>query len=221
VTDEELVVARIVGDELHVERYRLQQRAESTLTFGDGELEGMVRRLRPDLVLWTAPDARGRVLAEALREGDARAEWRPGCIEVPGWTELPLSELMSMVCRVEDTEAPEQVEGSPAQLEGAPAGGPSELEHPEPSEAPEPTGEEPAATQEPTPADLGDRLELVLAARAKRREEHGTASGGAASGGAASGGAASGGAASGGAASGGTASGGTASGGTASGGAVD
>lgn len=183
MTDEELVVARIVGDELHVERYRLQQRAESTLTFGDGDLEGVVRRVRPDLVLWTAPDARGRRLAEALREGDARAEWRPGCIEVSGWTELPLSELMSLVCRVGDTEAPEQVEEEPAvEL--------SEPEHPEPGEAPEPTEEEPAATQERSPADLGDRLELVLAARAKRREEHGTAGGGAAGGGTAGGGAA-------------------------------
>ncbi len=163
VAEDEVLVARIVGDELQVGRYEIRQRSASTIGCPGGDFEEQVRRLRPQLVLWAAPDERGRRLAKALQERDPDAEWRPGCIELSGWTDLPLSELVRMI-------------GQP------PAEERSDLPEPPIKAAAEPSEDGPGEAgmgPEAPPAevgpgeekqdDLGERLELVLATRAARR----------------------------------------------------
>ena len=100
MAEEEVVVARIVGRELQVERYEFRQRSVSSVSCGEGELEEQIRRLRPHLVMWSAPDERGRRLAEGLQKTDPETEGRPGCVELAGWTHLPFSELLRLMCNV-------------------------------------------------------------------------------------------------------------------------
>ena len=241
MAEEEVVVARIVGRELQVERYEFRQRSVSTVRCAEGELEEQVRRLRPHLVMWSAPDERGRRLAESLRKTDPGTEWRPGCIELAGWTHLPFSELVRLMCYVgqqeggwppgaedaQEAEAEEalredleeireeeqaisaEAEAVSAEAEAVSAGAEAVSAEAEAvsaeaeaisaeaeavsaeadavsaeaevvsaeaeavsAEAGAVSGEEPAeqAAQEERGDDLGQRLELVLAVRARRRE---------------------------------------------------
>jgi len=116
VAEEEVVVARIVGRELQVERYEFRQRSVSSVSCAEGELEEQIRRLRPHLVMWSAPDERGRRLAEGLQKADPETEWRPGCVELAGWTHLPFSELLRLMCHAGQHEG-----GWPPEAEGAEA----------------------------------------------------------------------------------------------------
>ncbi len=207
--EEEIVVAKIVGEELRVERYGLQQRSESSFPCPGGQastgdrLEEVVRRVRPHLLMWTARDPRGRRLAEALQKTDDETQWRPGeghlpgCVEVERWTDVPLSEVLRLMRRVGSEEAgrPAEVEGRlPAEREAE--GGQTIQRPPAPERAPARWEREARAHSADLPGDtaplklrsaeqrghlpnearlpderweeLGDRLELVLAARAKR-----------------------------------------------------
>jgi hypothetical protein len=123
VAEEEVVVARIVGRELQVERYEFRQRSVSSMSCAEGELEEQIRRLRPHLVMWSAPDERGRRLAEELQKSDPETQWRPGCVELAGWTHLPFSELLRLMCHVGQNEG-----GWPPEAEGADGRGAEEAE---------------------------------------------------------------------------------------------
>ena len=160
MAEDEVVIARIVGDELRVERYECRQRSVSSIACPEAELESRVRRLRPDLVAWTAPDARGRRLAAALKEGDSEGEQRPGCIELPAWTDLAVSELLRMIWQ---PEAEERDERPQEEMELESAEGPLSESGALPTAPPEE-----AAPAEEERDDLGERLDLVLAVRAKR-----------------------------------------------------
>jgi len=157
------VVARIVGEELVVERYQLSLRSVRSSRYREEDLEEAVRRIRPHLVMWIAPDERGRRLAKALRERDGEAEWLPGCVELSGWTDAPFSELLKLMCQASEEEA----------------AGPARRERRE--EVAVTTGEEAPTAREDTEArpkpgaarddqgdELGERLEVVLSARARR-----------------------------------------------------
>jgi hypothetical protein len=214
VAEEEVVVARIVGRELQVERYEFRQRSVSSVSCAEGELEEQIRRLRPHLVMWSAPDERGRRLAEGLQKTDPETEWRPGCVELAGWTHLPFSELLRLMCHAGQREGgwPAEAGGPTAeeaesedlaeirQEEQARQAEAAEEEQPVAAEAGEADEEEQTvgvevaeAGEEGEPVgaeagdvsgeaaeeeegaeqkrdELGQRLELVLAVRARRRE---------------------------------------------------
>lgn len=163
--EDEVVVARIVGDELRVERYEFRQRSVSVINCSEGDFEKHVQRLRPQLVVWAAPDPRGRRLAKALEEGDAETEWRPGSMELPGWTDLPLSELLRAASQP-GREQSEPLKEPPFDVE-------AELGAAEPPKStPKAPPKVPAV--EDASNHLGERLELLLAVRAARRAAPGS-----------------------------------------------
>ena len=168
MAQEEIVVAKIVGEELRVERYGLQRRSESSFhcpgdrASTEDPLEEVVRRVRPHLLMWSAGDPRGRRLAEALEIDDGETQWRPGCVEVERWTDVPLSEVLILMRRVGSDAAEGPSEAAREVDEGQTIQKPPAPERP--AARWEDEGHQPHERWE----ELGDRLELVLAARAKR-----------------------------------------------------
>ncbi|UCC68850.1 MAG: hypothetical protein JSV79_02685 [Armatimonadota bacterium] len=160
MAEDEVVIARIVGDELRIERYQCRQRSVSSITCPEARLESRVRQLRPHLVVWTAPDARGRRLAAALKESDPQGEQRPGCIELPAWTDLEVSELLRMTWQPETEESEQRPQ---EEMEAESVEGPLSESGAGPAAPAEEVG--PAKDERD---ELGERLDLVLAVRAKR-----------------------------------------------------
>lgn len=163
MSEDEVVVVRIVGDDLIVERHRSELRSVRVLRRAVEELAEVVDGVRPHLVMWSAADERGRRLAMSLRERMSGGGWVPGCAELPAWTDVPFGEILKLLGRAKEEAARPRLEV--ARPEGA-------AERDGETSAPE-GAPEVGATASPVPgeagADLGERLELVLAARARRR----------------------------------------------------
>lgn len=191
MADDDLVVARIVGDELRIERYDGRLRSWAALRLSENQVADVLAKFRPNLLVWSADDSRARALGEA----GARIAPAPGVVETSGWADLPLQELLRHARGAEaagepPSEAPAEQERPLESAQPADAPPPPRAE-PEQGEEAEARPEAPRAEQaadmlegepEVTPKpdavsrtsselrDLAERLDMVLSARARKSE---------------------------------------------------
>jgi hypothetical protein len=167
--DAEFVVARILGDEVRAERYECEVRSWHTAPVPEEGRGKGLREIAADLVVWCAGDEGARRAGRALCE--RAGEKAPGFLEVTGWADAPLAELLRSV-----RPAGEAAEAGPGRADSGEVEV-SELRSAEEASAQE-SAERAAAAAEPRSegergggdGDMVRRLSLVLAARAKRRD---------------------------------------------------
>jgi len=170
--DAEFVVARILGDEVRAERYECEVRSWHTAPVPEEGRGEELRQINADLVVWCAGDEGARRAALALCE--RAGEKARGFLEVTGWADAPLAELLRSV-----RPTWEAAEAGPGRADSGDVDG-SGLRSAEEASAQE-SAEPPAAAaaaagprsegeQAGGDGDMVRRLSLVLAARAKRRD---------------------------------------------------
>ncbi len=167
--DAEFVVARILGDEVRAERYECEVRSWHTAPMPEEGRGEELRQINADLVVWCAGDEGARRAARALCE--RAGEKARGFLEVTGWADAPLAELLRSVRPVR-----EAAEAGPGKAASGDVDG-SELRSAEETSAQE-NAESAAVAAGPRSegeraggdGDMVRRLSLVLAARAKRRD---------------------------------------------------
>jgi len=167
MAEAEFVLARILGGELTAERYSCQVRSWRTAPTPEEGLSGARPSLGADLVVWCAGDERARRAGRALCESAGEAG--PGFLEVPGWADAPLAELLRCVRPVE--EAPQESVSDASEEAAAPELQPAEDQQTSEVEGPPAPAGEPATEVECSggSADLLSRLDFVLGARANRQ----------------------------------------------------
>lgn len=161
---QQVVLLRLTGDQLQIERYQCTLRAWSTRPLSQEALRRALAECRPAVVLWQRGDERAAALASDLSGGRALqagaseiSSTEPAWVEVgpAGWIAFPgvLAALTSARPESKVMSAP-----TAAQPAAPPADAPQQS-------APAP----PPADQRPP--DLGAALELVLAHRARKRAQ--------------------------------------------------
>lgn len=155
-----LLLFRLGGDQVRVERYQCQLQAWSSFRASEEGVKEAVLRLDPLMVVWGRSDQRAAVLGRsasghrfAVAEGVENG--RPRWVELPGSvSEASLRQLLASLPRAAPTP-PE--EGLPALPE---AGAPS---------APVPIAQPAAQLRRRAAPDLAAMLAAALEARARRR----------------------------------------------------
>lgn len=162
--EQQVVLLRLTGERLQVERYQCTLRAWSIRPLSQEALRRALAECRPAVVFWQRGDDRAAALASDLCAGRALqaggsedASPGPAWIEVGPAVPFTLSGVLAALTSAASGPGPK-----PPPAAARPAGPPADA--PERSAPPPPPADQ-------RPPDLGAALELVLAHRARKRAQ--------------------------------------------------